>query len=126
MENCADLHLYLYGPDRGPIESSFEEAESRLVALPQLHFEPDGSFVWTGNAGQQQVFGMIYDAAGSIQYCELRGHCDLNGWRTLCNAITGQRPSRLEVLALGERKWQDLQSFEQSEWPNSDPNQNLS
>ena len=111
------FHLYLYGPDRGPIESSFEEAESRLAQLPLLHFEPDGSFVWIRDAGEQQIFGMIYDAGGRIQYCEIQGHCEYQTWKELHAAITGQSNPVIEVVRLPDQQLQELQLFEASLWP---------
>jgi hypothetical protein len=117
----AEFHVYLYGPDRGPLATSFEQAEARLLELPRLHFEPDGSFVWTLDAGQQQVFGMLYDAMNQIQYCELRGRCHHQTWKCLCIAIVGQafadRPSAAAViLELPARKWQKVQDFESRLW----------
>ena len=41
-----DFHAYLYGPDRKPLETSFESAKERLEELPGLFFELDGSFAW--------------------------------------------------------------------------------
>ncbi len=106
------FHIYLYGPQRGPIETSFEEAEARLTRLPKLYFEPDGSFVWARQQGSEQVFGMLYDAGGKLRYCDLRGHCHLATWRELCQAIGGDEISGLQVLRLPEQALQDLQSFE--------------
>ena len=113
------FHLYLYGPMRGPIQSSFEEAESRLIELPLLHFEPDGSFVWIRDAGKQQIYGMVYDARGRIQYCELQGHCMHPTWKVLCEAIAGAGGlDDFEVMLLPEQRLQDLQTFEEILWPN--------
>lgn len=117
MATSSNFHLYLYGPGQGPIETSFEAAEARLIELPRLYFEPDGSFVWAIDQGRQQVFGMIYDAANRIQYVELRGQCDLTTWQSLVFAINGCRRIDLEVLKLPERQLQNLQSFERTEWP---------
>jgi len=111
------FHLYLYGPKRGPIESSFEDAELRLKQLPMLHFEPDGSFVWTRESGKQQIFGMVYDAAGKIQYCDLRGCCKYQTWKLLCAAIAGEGVEEFEVMVLPDQQLQDLQTFEAKLWP---------
>ena len=116
------FHLYLYGPFRGPIETSFEKAAERLQRLPRLHFEPDGSFVWIPEPGKQQIFGMVYDAAGKVRYCDLQGHCDCQTWKELCQAITGDQSSDLEVMILPEQQLQDLQSFETNFWP---PNESV-
>jgi len=109
-----EFQLYLYGPARGPISSSFEAAQQRLEQLPKLYFEPDGSFVWSRSGGREQVFGMLYDAAGTIRYCELRGRCSGTTWRTLCEAISGDRSAKLEIMLLPDQRLKDLQSFEAS------------
>lgn len=112
-----EFHLYLYGPHQSPLETNFEDAAARLMELPKLHFEPDGSFVWALDSGRQQVFGMLYDAADQIQYCELRGHCELTTWRELCFAIKGCDIIDFEVLKLPDQELQDLQIFERTIWP---------
>jgi len=114
------FHLYLYGPSRGPIETSFEQAETRLRKLPQLHFEPDGSFVWARDSGDQKIYGMVYDALGKIQYCDLQGSCSHSTWKELCQAITGGANDGLEVMLLPNRELQNLQNFEQR-WGQNDP-----
>ena len=111
-----EFHVYLYGPAKGPIESSFESAEMRLTELPRLYFEPDGSFVWALDQGRQQVFGMIYDAAGRIQYIELRGSCEKVTWRQLIGAATGSHSTDYLVLKLPEQRLQELQDFELEHW----------
>lgn len=112
-----EFRLYLYGPSKGPIENSFEEAQSRLSLLPRLYFEPDGSFVWALDGGRQQVFGMIYDAAGKIQYAELQGRCDLQVWQQLIEAISGEKSPDCQILRLPDQRMQNLQSFESEHWP---------
>lgn len=106
-----DFHLYLYGPRGGSIETTFEQAAERLQRLPRLCFEPDGSFVWVGDK-EQELFGMLYDAGGSIQYCEIRGQCDLDAWKLLCHAITGNPVCDLTLMLLPLQQLQDLQTFE--------------
>ncbi len=111
------FHVYLYGENRKPIPTSFEEAAARLERLPLLYFEPDGSFVWAPDRGRQQVYGMIYDAAGQIHYCELQGKSSIETWTTLCEAITGLPQCRgLYLMRLPEQELQDLQSFEETIW----------
>ena len=110
------FHLYLYGPQQGPIDTSFESASSRLEMLELLHFEPDGSFVWIRGAGEQQIYGMLYDAANQIQYSELQGKCHYDTWQQLLFAIRGGPPDDLVVMSLPERQLQDLQSFEKACW----------
>ncbi len=117
------LRFHVHLSDRRlaePLPLSFEQAQSRLEALPRLHFEPDGSFVWAG--ANYQVFGMLYDAAGLLQYVELRGECPLAIWRQLVNCMLDEpsireirRPggkSTISVMTLPQRQWQELQRFE--------------
>lgn len=106
------FHLYLYGPDLGPIDVSFETAAENLQLLEKLYLEPDGSFVWARDGGEQQVFGMIYDARDQIQYLELRGKCELSTWQTLIQAAVGSSIEGVCVLHLPDRQLQDLQDFE--------------
>jgi hypothetical protein len=113
------FHVYLYGPSKGPLPTSFEQAQERLTALPKLYFEPDGSFVWSLDQGRQQVFGMIYDAAGCIQYSELRGTCHLATWRRVVEALTGGISSGCEVFGLPNQQLQELQRFESEQWPSA-------
>jgi hypothetical protein len=121
------FHVYLYGPRKGPIATSFEQAQQRLGELPRLYCEPDGSFVWTNPGGSEQVFGMLFDAKGQIQYCELRGTCSRASWRALVAAVTGHHfelasittedrdaVMAMVVLRLPEQILQDFQSFEES------------
>ena len=107
------FHIHLFGPQRGPINSSFEDAERRLKRLPLLHFEPDGSFVWIREAGAQQIYGMLYDAANRLRYCDLQGHCTYETWCELRDAIATSQQQDLEVMLLAENVLQDLQTFEE-------------
>ena len=106
------FHLYLYGVGKGPLQSSFEAVEGRLKQLEAVYFEPDGSFVQSRESGSEQVFGMLYDAAGHLQYCDLRGNCGINTWKMVRNAILGEQVANHEVLLLPSQELKDLQSFE--------------
>jgi hypothetical protein len=104
--------------DRKPFPTTFEQAAARLEQLPMLYFEYDGSFVWARDKGKQHIFGMLYDADGRLQYCQLQGKGSLETWKMLLAAITGD-PSvdRFELLRLPDQQLQDLQSFEETIWP---------
>ncbi|QDT02817.1 hypothetical protein K227x_11950 [Rubripirellula lacrimiformis] len=111
------FHVYLYGEQGQPIPASFEDASNRLQKLPLLHFEPDGSLVWARRGGRELMYGMLYDAAGQLQYCEIRGKCCLESWISLQIAITGVRMTEgLHVMRIPDQELQDLQVFEQSLW----------
>lgn len=112
----AEFHLYLYGPNRSPLATSFEAAAQRLERLERLHFEPDGSFVWARRQGLEQVFGMLYDAGGQLQYVDLRGRCRRETFAELIAAISGSL-GEMSVVQLPEGSLQDLQSFESNLWP---------
>lgn len=107
--------LYLYGPDGGPLDASFEQASERLQQLERLYFEPDGSFTWTVELrSRRQIDGMLYDAGGQLQYVDLKGTCSLDAWRILVNAICPA--TDLRVLQLRSGVLQQLQQFEREHW----------
>jgi len=115
------FHVYFYGPAKGPLETSFEEAQARLEEEPRLHFEPDGSFVWSLDA-KEQLYGMLYDAQGRLQYAELQGNCTAVVWQRLVRLIIGKHrdgkplESEHQVMMLPERILKDLHAFEQTTW----------
>tara|TARA_R110002049_G_scaffold4601_5_gene32717 strand:- start:1005318 stop:1005671 length:354 start_codon:yes stop_codon:yes gene_type:complete len=109
------LHLYLYGPDGGPIPTSFEDVSQRLCELGHLYFEPDGSFAWSPTR-DEALFGMVYDAAGQVQYVELRGHCSHRVWRQVVCAVCGPSTVEMTVMCLRTRRMKEVQSFEESTW----------
>lgn len=69
-------------------EVSFETAVDRLQSLPRMFVEPDGSFVWVGDAPQSwQLDGNLYDRAGQLVYVELKGTCSLEAFGQFREAI---------------------------------------
>lgn len=109
------FHIHLHGPNRGPLSASFESAAERLEGLAKLYLEGDGSFVWARDGGREKVYGMLYDAAGVLQYVELRGDCRQETLRRVITAIEPDRQS-IQVLRLPDGEWQNLQSFENRIW----------
>jgi hypothetical protein len=113
------FHLYLYGPEhpgggRASLPTSFEDAAMRLEQLDKLYFEPDGSFVWS-RSRVEQIFGMLYDSAGKLQYVDLQGSSSLKTFRAVVDAIScGDR--NLTTVSLPSGEVQDLQSFETLVW----------
>ena len=74
---------------------TFEEAAQRLAQLPRMFLEPDGSFVWTGQAGAWQIDGMLYDRGPHLAYVELRGRC---GWSQLQELLGALNPSAMPLV----------------------------
>lgn len=108
------FHVYLYGPGGTPLGTRFDEVSRQLMRLQRLHFEPDGSLLWTGE--RWQIGGILYDCAGVLQLADLQGHCPLPQWQMLVALIGG--PSRaLSVLRLSDQTLHDLQTFERLTWP---------
>lgn len=97
-----------------PLDSDFESAQQRLrEQIPATLLEPDGSLAWAG--ADFQIVGMIYDAAETIQYIELRGHCRGRQLRQLIETVAGTpRIEQFSVMVLPDRQWKIFQSFERS------------
>ncbi|MEZ6118004.1 MAG: hypothetical protein R3C28_15735 [Pirellulaceae bacterium] len=73
-----------------PLDVSFESAGERLQALPQLYFEPDGSFVWVGQTATSerwQLDGLLNDGIATLQNVELKGTCDPDAWDQILDAF---------------------------------------
>ena len=67
---------------------TFELLAERLQRFERLHFEMDGSFVWTGSTPSPwQLDGMVYDLGSQIQRIELKGNCPKVEWNMLLFAI---------------------------------------
>ncbi len=60
-----------------PLGVTFETAAERLTKIPQLYFEPDGSFLWVSRNSDRrwEMTGMLYDQGASLAYAEMRGCC---------------------------------------------------
>lgn len=112
------FHVYLYGPDGGPLASRFEDVSDRLSQVDRLHMELDGSFVWVGP--NWQLDGMIYDHADCIRYIDLKGHCGRQQWQALIRWIadpTGcATADTLTVWVVHDQVLHDLQDFETIRW----------
>ena len=63
------IHAAQQQQQPGPLSRSFEEVLDALNALPRMFTEPDGSFVWRETTPWD---GEVMDAAGRVQYVELR------------------------------------------------------
>jgi hypothetical protein len=73
---------------------AFELFADRLQKFERLHFEMDGSFVWTGSTpAPWQLDGMAYDFAEQIQRIELKGQCSRVHWQMLLHALNHPQQS---------------------------------
>jgi hypothetical protein len=83
----------IYGNDNGhewPLPVTFDVATAALQSLPRLFIEPDGSFVWTGEAtdGRRwQVDGNLIDRGDSLARVELKGCCPEDHFGALLKAL---------------------------------------
>jgi len=74
---CFHVNLFA-APRSATFDCTWEDAAARLDAMPRMIFEPDGSFVVSGNdeLGQRwQVDGHLFDFSGRLQRVELHGAC---------------------------------------------------
>ena len=100
-----------------PLVESFEQVAERLSRLPNLHFEPDGSFSWCSiqrpstNQRVWRLDGMVYDRENHVEYVELKGNCDLVSWETLTRILSGVEYVPLIVQLVGQGIWISEQEF---------------
>ena len=68
---------------------SFEQAATRLSALPRMYCEPDGSFVWVSSQNDRpwQVDGNLYDRAERLLFVDVKGTCPANEFDRLLSCF---------------------------------------
>ncbi len=83
------FHIHLFADPRDTLMSAtFEALADQLQLFDRMHFEMDGSFVWTGNTpAAWQLDGMVYDLNQRIQRIELKGQCPRANWQQLLIAM---------------------------------------
>jgi hypothetical protein len=73
------LSIYAGPPENTcPLPVTFDQGTASLQLLERLFIEPDGSFVWTGSAGDGepwQVDGNLIDRGDALACVELKGRC---------------------------------------------------
>ena len=70
---------------------SFEDAAAALANLPRIDVEPDGFFIFSGNAeeGSWQVSGHLFDFGDRLHRMELHGACPAADLQSLLECILG-------------------------------------
>src|SRR4029079_8432588 len=84
------FHVNVFAaPPVGSFARTWEEAAAELTQVPRMIFEPDGSFVVSGDTeGRRwQVDGHLFDFDGRLQRVELHGDCPREDFDTLLQAL---------------------------------------
>lgn len=61
-----------------PLPVTFEQAVEALEQLGRPFVEPDGSFVWSSSAAEDESWlldGVLYDRGGRLNHVDLKGTC---------------------------------------------------
>jgi hypothetical protein len=72
-----------------PFATSFEDVAQSLERIPQLFFEPDGSFAVTRlrDKDRLQLDGNLFDRDGRLLYVDLKGTCTDEDFDRLLGAL---------------------------------------
>jgi hypothetical protein len=106
------FHVNIFAdPKDASFAATWEAVATALEKLPRMIFEPDGSFVVSGNdelGHRWQVDGHLFDFADRLQRYEIHGHCPAADFDELmrCVGWPDQRltfETVLEGLKLDER-----------------------
>lgn len=97
---------------------TFEVLAEHLQKFDRLHFEMDGSFVWTGTTPEPwQLDGMVYDLGHQIQRIELKGRCPRTEWLMLLKAV--DHPQQLLIAYdLKTARFTNIEQLDSSLWSN--------
>ena len=71
------FHVNLFA---SPFTLSWEDAAAKLETLPRMIFEPDGSWILSGESDGEQwhVNGHLFDFSGTLHRVEMRGWCPMD------------------------------------------------
>jgi len=93
METTFRFQAIVHGLDHeaiGPLPITFEQSLATLARLPRMFVEPDGSFVWAGEAADNvnwQVDGNLIDQGERLAYVEIKGVCPQEQFDALLTAL---------------------------------------
>lgn len=118
MAAYLSFQAYVYRGKGNPLGGTIEDLSVPMTSLSGLFFEWDGSLTWTNQSEGWQINGTVYDNAVEIQYVDLHARVDKREQADrLCErmrellSIWGV-PDELMLLRLPDRRWQNLQDFE--------------
>jgi hypothetical protein len=100
------FHVNLFAASGGEsFAVTWEDAATMLERLPRMIFEPDGSFIYSGDEAsgcRWQVDGHLFDFAGRLHRVELHGQCPAAAFDALlrCVGWPGQ-PLSFELVREG-------------------------
>lgn len=108
MTSSYRFHVNIFAAgDAAPLEVTWEDAAAMLERLPRMIFEPDGSFVVSGDdeSGRRwQVDGHLFDFAGRLHRMELRGRCPSEAFDALLQCVGWPaQPLAFEMIREGVR-----------------------
>jgi hypothetical protein len=74
MTNCYRFHVNLFA---SPFACTWEDVAAKLEVLPRMIFEPDGSWIWSGEAdgSQWHINGHLFDFDARLHRVEISGWC---------------------------------------------------
>src|SRR5688572_29128689 len=103
IRHMLNFHVHIAATEQSVANmASFDAALAALALLPRLFIEPDGSFVWTGDAHGRpwQVDGNLIDRGDCLAYVELKGFCPEESLTTYSSLSVGPtRPWRSSCRA---------------------------
>jgi len=102
------FHVHLFAASPGEsFAVTWEQAAAELERLPRMIFEPDGSFVVTGDdrdGRRWQVDGHLFDFAGRLYRVELHGGCPAAEFDRLLRCIDWPRQQLLFEMVRDARR----------------------
>jgi hypothetical protein len=105
----------LADPKEASFACTWEDAAAKFEQLPRMIFEPDGSFVVSGDdaGGRWQVDGHLFDFAGRLHRLELHGECPQAAFDELLQCVGWPAQSVLfqtvrEGMTLGEDEFRGI------------------
>jgi hypothetical protein len=118
LELSTDFQIHLLAESTGGslINMTFEALAQHLQSFERMHFEMDGSFVWTGiTLRPWQLDGMVYDLGQQIQRIELKGQCPRVQWKMVLVALNHPQQS-LVVYNLKTSQFETIPHLESTLW----------